>query len=279
MLRTALAAAIIALAATTAQAQTLDRIKETKTINLGFRVDAPPLSYRDGEGRPAGYSLLLCNQVAQAIANVLEMEELQAEFVVVTAEDRFEKVVSGEVDLLCGAATITMTRRDLVDFSIPTYVDGTAVMLPKGAEANLGKLAGQKVGVRTGTTTENALANTLEAIGLDVETIPFENHADGMAAMESGELAAYFADQSILMFLKANSENGDGFNVMDRLLTVEKHGLALARGDADFRELVDGVISGLYVNGTMERIFKETLPGAKPGQAMGALYLIAPVLP
>lgn len=279
MIRILLSAAVLALAATASQAQTLDRIKETNTLNLGFRTDAPPLSYRDEEGRPAGFSLLVCNQIAQAIANVLQLEELNAEFIAVTAEDRFEKVASGEIDLLCGAATITMSRRDIVDFSVPTYVDGTAAMLPVGAVSNLAALADKKVGVRAGTTTEEALENTLEATGLTPEVVVFDSHVAGMAAMEAGEIEAYFADQSILMFLKANSEKSDDFNVMDRLLTIEKHGLALARGDADFRFLIDGIVSGLYANGTMEQIFEETLPGAKPGQALQALYLIAPTLP
>ncbi len=279
MIRTLLSAAVLVIAAATSQAQTLDRIKETNTFNLGFRTDAPPLSYRDAEGRPAGFSLLVCSQIAQAVANYLQLEELNAEFIEVTAEDRFDKVASGEIDLLCGAATITLSRRDIVDFSVPTYVDGSAVMLPVGTESNLTALADKKVGVRGGTTTEEALENTLEATGLTPEVVVFDSHVTGMAAMEAGELEAYFADQSILMFLKANSEKGDDFNVMDRLLTIEKHGLALTRGDADFRLLIDGIVSGLYANGTMAQIFEETLPGAKPGQAMQALYLIAPTLP
>lgn len=279
MIRTALLVAATCVAAAGASAQTLERIQETKTLKFGFRTDAPPLSFQDSEGRPGGYSVLLCAQLGQAIANVLGMKELSAEFVPVTAEERFDKVAKGEVDLLCGASTITMTRRDLVDFSIPTYIDGTAVMLPKGGESNLAALGGKSVGVRKGTTTQQALVNTLQSAKIDAKVVEFDSHDAGLKAMEGGELAAYFADQSILLYLNAGSEKRDEFNVMDRLLTVEKHGLALARGDAEFRQLVDGALSGLYANGTMLKLFKETLPGAAPGQAMQALYLIAPTLP
>lgn len=279
MFRSLILAAATVVAATTGSAQTLDRIKETQTLKLGFRADAPPLSFISPDGTPAGYSVALCAQLGQAIANVLQLENLNAEFVEVTAENRFDKVKNAEIDLLCGAATISMTRREQVDFSIPTFVDGAAVMLPKGAEANLAKLAGQKLGVRAKTTTQIALQNTLSDANLDAEVVEFSSHTDGIKAMENGELAAYFADQSILMFLKFSSDKGDQFNVMDRLLTVEKHGLAMARGDTEFRYLVDGALSGLYANGTVARLYEEALGGSKPGAAGQALFLIAPTLP
>jgi len=104
-----------ALLALPASAQTLERIKESGELKLGYRADAAPLSFTDEDGQPAGYSVLLCAGVAQAIANKLQMTDLLATFHAVDATDRFDKVASGEVDLLCGAATITLSRRELVD--------------------------------------------------------------------------------------------------------------------------------------------------------------------
>jgi len=144
-------------------------------------------------GQPAGYSVLLCAGVAQAIANKLQMTDLLATFHAVDATDRFDKVASGEVDLLCGAATITLSRRELVDFSVPTYVDGTAVMLPKDASDELGDLVGKKIGVRSGTTTLDALNNTIASLGVEAEVIRFADHRAGLAAMISGEIDAYFS--------------------------------------------------------------------------------------
>lgn len=182
----------------------------------------------------------------------------------------------GEVDLLCGASTITMARREFVDFSIPTYVDGMAVMLPTGADTSFASLNGKKIGVRTGTTTEEALSLILSNAGVAAELVRYDTHEAGLAAMTSGELSAYFADQSILLFL---NQGNDDFMVMDRLLSMEKQGLAMLRGDTDFRFMVDGALSGMYGAGIMERIFKDTLVGIQPGQAMQWLYRLGPVLP
>lgn len=262
--------------ATMSAAQTIDRIKSSGEIRFGYRLDAEPLSFVDEAGLPNGYAIGVCTALAQALGRALELDELEMKFIPVDTTNRFAKVVNGEIDLLCGAATITMARREFVDFSIPTFVDGTAVMLPRGAETTFSSLAGKKVGVRGGTTTEEALTNTLSDTGTGAEVVRYDAHEDGLAAMRSGELAAYFADQSILLYL--NRGNSD-FMVMDRLLTMEKQGLAMQRGDTEFRFMVDGALSGMYAGGVMERIFRETLPGVEPGQAMRWLFLLAPVLP
>lgn len=262
-----------------AAAQTLDRIKETGQLRLGYRVDAVPLSFQDGQGRPAGYTPLVCSEVAQAITNQLQLENLDATFIPVDANTRFEKISNGEIDLLCGAATITMRRSAVVNFSIPVYVDGTSVLLPKGSEMNLGALAGKKVGVRSGTTTEEAVGNSLRANNIDAEVVIFADHEDGITAMETGQIQAYFADQSILIYLRGLSSSADKFDVSSRILTIEKQGLAMQYGDTDFKRVVDTALSDMYRSGKMEEIFGSALPGIEPGLAIKAMRLIAPTLP
>lgn len=271
-----LATALLALPAT---AQTLERIRATGELKLGYRTDAAPLSFADAQGQPAGYSPLLCAGIAQAIANRLQMSDLLATFHAVGATDRFDKVASGEIDLLCGAATITLSRRELVDFSVPVYVDGTAVMLPKEAPDDLQALIGKKVGVRRGTTTQAALNNTIASLGVEAEVIRFTDHRAGLAAMQNGEIDAYFADQSILFFLAYSSEGVQSFKVTGNILTIEKQGLAMARGDADFRLLVDAAISDMFADGTMQDLFQRALPGADPGVAIQAMNLLSPTIP
>jgi polar amino acid transport system substrate-binding protein len=281
MLRLARLALLLAITcpALPAAAQTLEHIRETGEIRLGFRTDAAPLSYLGEGNQPRGYTPFVCARVAELIARQLDLDELTANFIPVDTEDRFDKVASGEIDLLCGAATITIERRAAVDFSLPVFVDGTAVLLPAGADKNIEALDGKKIGVRTGTTTETILDNSLEAGGLEAEVVPFESHDAGLAALESGEVAAYFGDQSILYDLLHNSDMSDKFTMSDNTLTVEKQGLALRRGDADFRLAVDRALSHLYSTGVMEEMFHDAFPGAQPGLALKALFLIAPELP
>lgn len=270
------AALIVALPA---QAQTLDRIKETGVIRLGFRTDAAPLSYADGEGRPAGYTPMLCLAVTQALANALQTE-LEAIFYPVDATNRFDKVAAGEIDILCGAASITMRRREKVDFTDPIFVDGISYLVRAEDEAaRLADFAGKTVGVRAGTTTEEAVGNSIRAAGIDAKIVTFPDHNAGLAAMEAGDIGAYFADQSILYSLQHGAGDKAAFRVAPEILTVEKHGLALPRNDADFRGMVDTALSVLYSSNAVEQILNDAMPGVRPGLALRAMFLIGPTLP
>lgn len=259
-------------------AQTLERIKENGEIVVGFRTDAAPLSYQ-ANGRPQGYTPSICFALATKIAAQLEMENIDIVFEAVDTENRFDKVANGEIDLLCGAATITLSRRELVDFSVPVYVDGTTVALKKDGPETLEGLAGMKVGVRSGTTTLEALANSLRAENIDAEIVQFADHPSGIAALNGDAISAYFADQSILMNMVFQQENQGDFKVLDQILTVEKHGLALARGDTEFRLAVDRGLSELFNEGVVRQAFEESVPGAEPGFGLEAMFLLSPTLP
>ena len=262
---------------TLSPAQTLERIKETGQITLGFREDAAPLSYL-ADNRPRGYAPSVCFELVNKIGGQLGLEEVDVVFLPVDTENRFDKVASGEIDILCGAATITLSRRERVDFSIPIYVDGTTVVLRKDGPQSLPELSGRKIGVRAATTTFEALTNTLAAEGIDAEVVQFSDHGSGLAAVEGSAVDAYFADQSILMDMVMQSESANDLKVLDQILTVEKQGLALAKGDAEFRLVVDRGLSELFREGKVRAIFEQEITGATPGLALEAMFLLSPTL-
>ena len=69
LLRTGLIAfAGAALAISAADAGTLDTVKQAKAIRLAVRDDAPPFSYKDKSGQPAGYMVDLCRAVVKHLA-------------------------------------------------------------------------------------------------------------------------------------------------------------------------------------------------------------------
>ena len=272
-------ALLMLLAAGGADAGVLERIRESGTVRMGYRLDAAPLSFVDENKLPAGYSVLVCKAVAEILAGDLGRPPLKVEGVPTTAADGFDAVAGGKLDLLCGAATITLTRREKVDFSLPIFVDGAAVMLPQGAEPEFAALAGKKIGVHAGTTTEAGLRATLAAQAMQAEVVAMATHQDGLAALENGGIDAYFGDQSILYGLFFESDLSEQLVVSENTLTVEKQGLALPRGDADFRLAVDRAVSGLFASGKMAAFFKAAFPGATPGPGLQALALLGPDLP
>jgi ABC-type amino acid transport substrate-binding protein len=275
MRRVMLGALLIVLGATPALAATLDRIKETGTLRIGFRADAVPFSYRNDVGEAAGYSVELCRAVATEIRRELGLSRLALDYVPVTTEDRFEAVQQGRIDLLCGATTVTLSRRQMVDFSLFTFADGAGVLLRADGPERFEDLAGQKVGVRAATTTEEALRNTMTRTSMTLDVVTVGDHQDGLDKLLAGEIAAYFADRAILLFLVAQSDTPDRLRLADNYLTYESYALALPRGDGDFRFAVDRALSHVYRSGAIEEVFARSFTTkAKPSEILRALYVI-----
>jgi ABC-type amino acid transport substrate-binding protein len=263
------------LLAAGAHAQTLERVRASGAFKIGYREDAAPFSFKNTLGEPAGFSVELCRLVGAQVKHALGLDEIAVEYVPVGTEDRFEALQDGRIDILCSADTVTLSRRELVDFSLFTFLDGAAVLLRADSPEDLQSLAGQKIGVRGATTTEDALRKTLAEIKLNAQVITVASHDEGLAKLEAGEIAAYFGDQAILIFLATGSDAPDKLKLSERQFTFEPYALALTRGDDEFRLLVDRTLARIYRSGTIDQLFTNAFGrNADPTPALRALYLI-----
>jgi len=257
-----------------AAAGVLDRISQDKTLRIAYREDAPPFSSKDKIGEPVGFMVDLCREVAKRIAQQANLSSLNVTYVPVTAADRFEAIRQQKADLLCEPTSATLSRRELVDFSIATFVDGASLMIRADGPHDLKAMSGQKVGVLTGTTTEQGLRDSLKQAGIKAEIVPANSHAEGLAMLDDGKISAYFADRSILVSLIKQSKTPGKLMLAENYLSVEPYALALPRGDEDFRLAVDRALSHIYRSGEIGAIFKRTFGDAKPGEVLGTLYLV-----
>lgn len=275
-MRQLLVCAVLATAfiASSVSAGTLDRVRESGVFKVGYRTDAPPYAYKNTLGEAAGYSVDLCRAVAVAVKKSLGLNEISIKYIPVTAENRFNAVKDGRIDILCGPTTATLSRRKLVDFSLGTFIDGASVMLTADGPGGFKELAGKNVGVRGDTTTEQGLRNTLKSLSVDAKVVPVKSHDEGLDKLMKGELSAYFADRAILLFLQAGSSTPAKLRVAADYYSFEPYALAMQRGDDDFRFLVDQTLSRLYRSGGIVPIFRNSFGNAEPSEVLRSLYLI-----
>jgi ABC-type amino acid transport substrate-binding protein len=259
-----------------ASAGTLDRLRQENLIRLAYRADAPPFSFANQAGDAGGYMVELCQAVIKRLSQQLNLPSLSTKYLVVSAADRFEAIQQNKADLLCEPTSVTLSRRQLVDFSVATFVDGASLIITAGGPQNLQEVAGRTVGVLTGTTTEQALRRTLSDANISATLVPAKTHADGLAMIDSGKTSAYFADRSILLGLIANSKAPDKLRLADVYLTIETYALALPRGDTDFRLEVDRALSHIYGSGEIASILGHTFGGKfQVGTMLQAVYLLS----
>jgi ABC-type amino acid transport substrate-binding protein len=264
-----LAAAALTIGAQAATAGTLDRVKENGVFRIGYRADARPYSYQDARGRPAGYVVELCKEVAAALGS-----GVRSEYVLVRAGERFQSVHDGKVDILCDPSSVTIGRRELVDFSIPTYLDGAGVLARKSAPVqSFEDLAGKRVGVLIGTTTERLLRRSIDVLGLNATVVPVRDHRNGMQLVQDAELDAYIADRGILAAMLRQGGR-PGFTLSKRYFSYETYALALPRDDSGFRLFVDKTLAALYRSGRIKAILAKSF-GPEPLDGMlEAMFVI-----
>lgn len=263
-----------AFIASSVSAATLDRVRDSGVFKLGYRADAAPYSFKNSLGEAAGYSVDLCRAIAVATKESLGLKEISIKYIPVTAENRFKAVQNGRIDILCGATTATLSRRELVDFSLGTFIDGASVMLMADGPAGFNELSGRNVGVRGGTTTEDGLRKTLEEMSVNAKVVPVKSHDEGLDKLQKGDLSAYFADRGILLHLMASSPSPAKLRVSADYFSFEPYALAVKRGDDEFRLLVDRTLSRLYRTGAIVPIFRNSFGNAEPSDVLRSLYLI-----
>ncbi|MFL5278265.1 MAG: amino acid ABC transporter substrate-binding protein [Myxococcales bacterium] len=234
---------------------TLDKIKSSKVVKLGYRDSSVPFSSVGHDGNPMGYSIDLCTAVVDGLSKDLELPDLKIEWVRVTPESRIDAVVNGTIDLECGSTTSTLARQERVDFSFFTFLDGATVMSSADASVHkLGDLSGKKIAVIPGTTTEKLLREAFVKAGITPEIVVVKEHRDGLVAINEKRVDAYASDRVILLSLALNSSEPHKYTMVDRLLSYEPYGLMLRR-DPSFRLAVNRQLARIYRSGSVIDIY------------------------
>ena len=271
----AIAASLACALPATAAEPTLARVKQSGVLKLGYRENSIPFSFVAVGSKPRGYSIDLCQIVANDVAKQLNMPNLEVRWVAVTAQSRFETLKSGAIDLECGNSTQTLSRRADFDFSVMTFVDGASLLFRKGEKpSTLEQIKGQRVVVVSGTTTEKTLERMTDADSLGIKLIKVDDHNTALKMLKDRAATAYAADRTVLVAAALASGEGQSFELSDNQFTYEPYGLMMRR-DAEFRLVVDRSLSRIYRNGDVGAILKRWFePLGDPGDVLRTMFLL-----
>jgi ABC-type amino acid transport substrate-binding protein len=239
---------------------TLKRVLETGEFRIGFVPDAPPLSFRDSEGNPVGYSIDLCRRIASTIRDELGLEKINIVYTPLgSMEQRLSAIEKGEVDIECGATTVTLSRRERVDFTLMTFITGSAVLTRKASPiGDFDDLAGAKIAVLSGTTTEDVMRRVIEANDFDVKLRLISSHDEGMELLNSRKVAGYASDRAMLIgqvFRNADAQNQ--YAMTRTAFSFEPYAMMIPRGDTEFRLMADRALASLFRSARIRRIYQD----------------------
>lgn len=248
-----------------AKSDTLDKIKTAGKVVLGYRDDARPFAFKDESGKPDGFSVALCQKIADDLKTALSMPNLVVEWSPVAIADRTAALQQGRVDILCGADSVSLKRRGEVSFSIPIYPGGigaiASVNAPQAVRDTLegvqstdpvwrgspARILSQRTfAVVAGSTAEKWLADRIHHFQIDVKVTPVENYAAGVKALSEGAADVLFGDRSIIMDAAATQLGNGSVVALQRQFTHDPNALTIARNNDDLRLVIDSTLSNAY---------------------------------
>lgn len=255
---------LIALAfATPANTQeftgTLERVADTGEFRIGYVPNSPPMSLDTDDGAPNGYSIALCRSIARAVKEAVGLDEIELTYVpLILPEDRINAMLDHDIDIECGPTTVTLSRREKVDFTLLTYITGGAVLSLSGKAINsVADLSGKIVAVIRGTTTHDAISKYIINNDYKITLRIVTSRAEGMELLDAGKVDGFASDRVMLIGQVVRSNNRSSYSISRDVFSYEPYALMTARGDTDFRLVADRALARLYGSARIRRIYND----------------------
>lgn len=262
---------------TGASADTLGQIRKSGEIRLGYRTDAPPMSFNDAQGQAAGYSVELCRRIAAAVKDELKLANLKITMVPLSNEERIDAIVNNKADIECGSTTITLSRQKVVDFTSMTFVTGGSVIsLADAGIDTVAKLAGKSVAVIQDTTSETALKAYLAKNLIDARVVVLPNRDAAMKQLDAKQVDAFAGDQVVQIGYLLQAANPAAYKLSRDLFSYEPYAFVVRRNDADFRLVANRALAQIFRGGQIEAIYVQSFGrlGVKPSPVLSAVYTL-----
>lgn len=238
-------AVMAASGATGASAQsTLEIVKERGHLRCQVGSPSPGYYNLDSNGDWFGLDVSVCQAVASAIFGDKTALEIQS----VSTQARFTALANGESDMLSRTATWTMTRDTQlgIDFLQPNFYDGQGftVRADSGITSAF-DLAGAKVCVTTGTTTELNLTDFSRSNDLGISNVTFEDFNVRDDTYLNGGCDAVTGDKSSMAGNISSFPVPSEHMILPETLSKEPLASAVRHGDSQWRDLVQWSIYAL----------------------------------
>lgn len=224
----------------------LQKIIKNDRIVFGVKYDTKPFGYLNANKKLEGFDIDLAKLITK---NILGNEN-KAVFKQVTTSNRIETLNSGDVDMVIATMSITPKRRQIVDFSIPYYMAGQAVLVPKNSKIKtINDLNNKKVIIIFGSTAEQ----NLKLVAPDAILMGFKTYTEGYNALKNGVGDAMTSDNTILMGI---AQEDKSLRILQKCYTREPYAIAFRKGipTQKLQERVDFILENLRRTGDLKQL-------------------------
>ena len=227
---------------------TLDKIKQRDKLIVGVKTDSKPFGYKNEKGEIVGYDVDLAKKIAENILG----DPNKIELVEVTSANRIMKLTSGEVDILISSFTINPQRKKAVDFSVPYFATGQALMVKKGSKIKtFADLENKSIGVVIGTTAEQNIKEFApRAVIKSVKT-----YQELYDLLKEGKVDVITSDAAILRGFEIDDSE---VVLLSGRYTKEYYGIAFRKDEESesLQDTVDSILNKLNTTNFLVQLGK-----------------------
>jgi len=252
-----LALAFACAAASAQDGGTLQKIKDSGTIQIGARDSQIPFSYKLGsDGDPIGFTNDICLKIVDAVKARLGLAKIEVRYTMLNSTNRIPLLQNGTVDLDCATTTNTTQRQQQVDFAPSHFVANiTAAVRKNSGIDTLADLNGKNVATVSGSTSIQLLRVARKSGAIEVNEIPGKDTSDGFLRLSNGRADAYVLDDVQLAGMIASAPNPGEYKILKESLRQEPYGIMLRKDDPQFKALVDETVTGLMKSGAIDQLY------------------------
>ena len=193
------------------------------------------------DGNNVGFDVDLCRAVAAAVLG----DPNAIQFRPVSAPEMGATIQAGEVDIMARTITVTSTREaQWGNFAQTMFYDGQGFMVRKDEGlTSVMQLAGAKVCVTQGTTTELNLQDFSNKNGLAIQAETFEKFDIAAEAYRSRQCDAFTTDHSGLYAYRSGFDDQDDHIILPEAISEEPLAPIVPHGDEQWYDIVKAVMA------------------------------------
>ncbi|MBQ7155205.1 MAG: transporter substrate-binding domain-containing protein, partial [Synergistaceae bacterium] len=221
----------------------LRRVLEAGHIVLGVDSAFPPMSFVSDEGEVVGFDVDLLREVSSRMGIELVIRPIDW-------DNKEKELRDGTIDCI-GSMSVVHEAVEAVSLSESYVKEDLIFVIPSDSRVKwLHDLKGKTIGVRAGSTTQEAL-NATDIIN-DVTVVPLDNNMSVLQKLKEGKLDAALVDSLVACyFIFSSSER---YFVLSDNLGEEELAIGFRKNDRKLGDRVQEVISEMKADGTLGKI-------------------------
>lgn len=234
----------------------LDEIKLKDKITIGVKDNSKPFGFIQN-GELTGFDIDIAKYITTNVFN--DNYQNHIEFIPLQPSERLTALNSNKVDIVIATLSINQRRKDIIDFSIPYFEAGQALMVPNGSRiSSIEQLNNKKVSVVLGTTGEK----TIRMLAPNATSIGAISYQDAFKYLQQGVVDAVLGDDSLLYGIISEHR---GYKILKPRYTKEYYAIGIRKGKENetLKKQLDTILNSMQETGKLNRIKEKWIPDYK----------------